>query len=305
MNWFLIALCAPILWSLTNHIDKYILSKYSTKDTGVGGIILYSALFPILILPIILIFESHIFNIGAIDTFLLLIAGIVSFFAIFFYLQAISRDETSAVIPFFQLIPVFGYGLAYLILGETLNLNQIIGCLIIITGALILSIEFNIESKTKIKKTILVFMIGSSLMYAFYDVLFKFVAIKENFLVSVFWEQTGTILAGIFVLVFIKNYRNSFFNLLRNRSKKLFSLNVINELIYAGGVLFYNYALVLAPVVLVMLVVSYQPAIVFIEGVLLTFFLPKIANEKMTLKHSLQKIAAIVIIFVGGVVLFK
>ena len=28
MNWFLIALLPPALWSVTNHFDKYLLSKF-------------------------------------------------------------------------------------------------------------------------------------------------------------------------------------------------------------------------------------------------------------------------------------
>ena len=36
------------------------------------------------------------------------------------YLQALQTEEASVVAPYFQASPLFGFGLAYLVLGETL-----------------------------------------------------------------------------------------------------------------------------------------------------------------------------------------
>ena len=35
MNWLLLAITAPFIWSLLNHLDKYIITKY-LKDSGIG-----------------------------------------------------------------------------------------------------------------------------------------------------------------------------------------------------------------------------------------------------------------------------
>jgi len=55
MNWFLIALIAPIVWSIVNHIDKYMLSKY-LKERGLGALLIFSALSSVIILPFVLYF---------------------------------------------------------------------------------------------------------------------------------------------------------------------------------------------------------------------------------------------------------
>ena len=55
---------------------------------------------------------------------------------------ALQGEEASVVAPYFQAGPLFGYGLAYLVLGETLSSRQMIGGVLILLGALFVSIRF-------------------------------------------------------------------------------------------------------------------------------------------------------------------
>ena len=57
------------------------------------------------------------------------------------YLQALQSEEASVVAPFFQASPLFGYVLAYLVLGETLSARQMAGGAMIVIGALLVSIR--------------------------------------------------------------------------------------------------------------------------------------------------------------------
>jgi drug/metabolite transporter (DMT)-like permease len=304
MTWFFIAIFAPLLWSFTNHIDKYILSRYSSDEGGVGGLIVYSALFPLLILPFMVIIHPLVLDVIIRDVLVLLLAGAINVIAVILYLYAISDDETSTVIPFFQLVPVFGFFLGFLVLGEVLTKNQIFAAILIITGTVILSLEFKAESSTKFKKKLLLLMIGSSLLYACYDTLFKVIAIKGNFWTAMFWEQLGMVLMGGLLIVFVRKYRLDFYRIVRGHTTKFFSLNVLNEFVYALGSFIYNYSLLLAPIVLVMLVNSYQPVFVFIEGIIITLLLPKIATEKLTREHLVQKIVSITVIVIGSALLY-
>src|ERR1039458_2519080 len=142
-NWFCISLIAPVLWTIVNHIDKYLLSKYF-KGNGIGAIFLFSSLFSVFVLPGILIFEpSIVLCISVPDIVILLLVGVMSAVAFLLYLYALDIEEASVVIPLLQLIPVFAYFLSYLILGERLNKVQILAALIVILGIVILSLEFD------------------------------------------------------------------------------------------------------------------------------------------------------------------
>src|SRR3990167_7262849 len=182
-NWFLLALIAPILWSIVNHIDKYMLSKY-LKDRGVGALLIFSALSSVLILRIIAFFyRSEIFNISGMDFLILIFVGFLSSGAFYFYLAGMEMEEASIVVPLFQLIPVFGYFLSYLILGESLNTYQILAALLVMSGIMILSLEIDEENKLKFKTKVLILIATSSFLFALHDTLFKKVAI-----VGIFWD---------------------------------------------------------------------------------------------------------------------
>ena len=49
------------------------------------------------------------------------LSGLFYMTGITFYLRALQGHEASMVAPFFQSSPLFGYMLAYLVLGETLS----------------------------------------------------------------------------------------------------------------------------------------------------------------------------------------
>jgi len=304
-NWFLIALIAPLLWSIVNHIDKYMLSKY-LKDRGVGALLIFSALASVIILPFVLFFfHSQLFNISNRDLVTLVLVGFLSAAAFYFYLKGMEEEEASVVIPLFQLVPVFGYFLSYLILGESLNLAQIFSSLLVISGIIILAVEIDIDNNVTLKSKVLFMVTASSFLFALHDTLFKKVAITESFVVSVFWQYVSLTVFGLLIFIFIKQYRDDFLSMIHGSGKKLLSLNVFSELLYIMGNLANNFATLLAPVAVVLVVSSYQPLFVFIGGVLLTLFFPHISMEKISTKHLVHKIISILIIIIGSYFLYS
>lgn len=304
MNWFFIALISPILLSFVNHLDKYMLSKYS-KNRGVGALLILSAISSVVVLPFIFYFHHNIiFDVPTLDIFILIIAGFLSAGAFYFYLLAMDLEETSIVIPLFQLIPVFGYFLGFVILGESLNTAQILSSLLIMAGVTFLSLEIDEERKLKIKFKILMLVGLSSFFYALQDVLFKKVTSVEVFWVSIFWEYISLVFAGILIFVFIKKFRLAFLDLFKTEGSRVISLNIGAEMFYVVANITNSFSLLLAPVVLVFVVSSYQPLFVFILGVLLTLILPHIAKEKISRNHLLHKLISILIIIIGSYFLY-
>lgn len=305
-NWFIVALVAPILWSVVNHIDKYMLSRY-LKDRGVGALLIFSALSSIIILPIIaFVFHSEIFNISSTDLLILLFVGFLSSAAFYFYLMGMEAEEASIVVPLFQLVPVFGYFLGYLILGESLSVPQIFASLLVMSGIIVLVLEFDEEHKLKLKTRVLYLIVASSFFFALHDTLFKKVAIVESFWVSIFWQYTSLTIFGLLILLFIKKFRQEFFSMFSKKiGGTIFLVNITSEVLYILGNLANSFATLLAPVAVVLVVSSYQPLFVFLGGILLTVFLPKIAMEKISRKHLFHKFISILIIIIGSYFLYS
>jgi drug/metabolite transporter (DMT)-like permease len=301
MNWFLIALVGPVLYAATNHIDKYLLEKYF-KGGKAGVMVLFSALFSVFALPFIYIIEPKVFSLGLLTTTALSLNGMISIVCLILYFKALQDEEASAVVPFFQTIPIFGFILGYFILGETLNLKQVLACLLIIAGTIIISFDLT-DSKIKIKKKVAVLMLINSFLFAVSGVIFKLIATEEGFWESAFWEFSGKVILGIVLFLIIKSYRKEFLEVLKINSFPVISLNTFNEIIYIIGDGFSIYATLLAPIALVMTVNGFQPVFVFIFGIILTLFFPKIFQESLSRKILIQKISAIGIITIGTIIL--
>lgn len=297
MNWILIALIAPLLWSLLNHADKYLISKYS-KDVGIGGLVILSSLFAFVSLPFIDAFHHEDVYSTTHDIIPLMLTGSLMALAILFYLKALDRDDASHVVPFWFLIPPIAYALGIFLLGETLETAKVVGSLITLSGAFILSLEF--EQGFKIKKHVPLLMIGSSFCIALSDVTFKAFTPESSFWHSTFWNQVGIGVFGLVCLFFVRSYRRNFVKVIRSKAKAVIGINVGGEIIQTLATMANYYSMLLAPVALVLLIsYTFQPLFVFIEGLLLTTLFPHIIKEKISRDHLLQKLAAMIIMGLG------
>jgi drug/metabolite transporter (DMT)-like permease len=216
-------------------------------------------------------------------------------------MHALEDEEASVVVPLFQLMPVFGYIIAYVVLGEVLSWQKIFAGCVVVFGAVVLSLEFSEERKISLKKKTLIFMIFSTFLIALSDVLFKWAAIESGgFWSSTFWNYSGLVIVGVIMFCFIKTYRKEFISLLKSSGKNIISLNVASEFTTIVGNITFSFATLLAPIALVMTVASYQPVFVFLLGIILTIFLPGVITEKISSRHLLHKGIAIGIILVGS-----
>ena len=301
-NVIIIALGAPFLWSIVNHADKFLLSKYF-KSGGVGGLMIFSTLFSVFLLPIIYFVDRDAIFVEGYGSLILICAGILNGIAILLYLLALSDDEASIVVPFMQLIPFFAFIFGYFLLGEVLTSLQLLGGLVIILGTLLLSIGFSERKKIKFKTKVSILMIGHSLLFALYETLFKFVSIKSGFWDGVFWEAIGLIFFGVF-LYLIPRFRNEFLLVFKKNSKAIIGVNIISEIFTIAGNWFMAFATLLAPLALVTLISGYQPVFVFIIGIFITLFFPKISEERITKGALFHKGIAILIILFGTYFLY-
>jgi uncharacterized membrane protein len=301
MNWFLIALIPPFLYSVSNHVDKFLISKYF-KGGGNGAVLIFSSLIGVLVFPAIYLFNPAVFSINFKNALLLIVNGFLSALILLPYLHALEKDEASVVVPLFQTIPVFSYILAYFVLGETLTLLQILASLLVLLGAIFLSLDIS-DKKAKFKGEVFWLMLSASFLYALTSLIFKFIAIKGDYWTTLFWEYVGLGIVGILLFSFIRPYRKQFLSAVKINKIPILGLNMFNEVIYVLAILALRFASLLAPLALVWVVNGFQPFFVFIFGIILTIFFPRFGTESIVKRHLFQKITAIIIMFIGTLLL--
>ncbi len=302
MIWLIAGIIPPFLYSIINHVDKFFLLQ-SRRKSYVDVLIIYSTWFSIIVLPVTYFFARHELFANPSQIIIQLIGGVLTAFSIYFYLKALFKDEASIVIPLLLLVPVFGYLFSYIILGETLSSKQILSCVLVLAGALILSIEIKEETRFKLNHGVLFIMFGCTALQAMQETLFKFATIQNSFIVSVFWMHAGIAFFGLFLTIFKKNAFKNFLETVRKRGKIIFGFNLFAELVVFLADIIRNYALLLAPVVVIMTLNGFQPVFVFILGTLFTVFAPKLVKEKIKPIHLIHKGVAIAIMVTGAILI--
>jgi uncharacterized membrane protein len=296
MSWVFFAFCGPVLWAISVHLDKYLVERFF-KESDVAIMVLFTALVVVLALPVIWYFEPTVLSPSLGSIALIMLAGILYMTGMLFYLRALQNEEASVVAPFFQTGPLFGYVLAYLVLGETLSPRQLLGGGLIIVGALFVSIRIGQSMKT-FKTRLAALMVACGFIMALSSLIFKVFALKVEFWTTTFWMFAGE---GIFgaVLLMIPAYWKQFTTLLRTNTAALLSINASNELINLGGGLGNRYALLLAPLSLVQAIGSTTTLFVFVFGVVLSVFFPKLGRETLSGRELAQKGIAAIVVAVG------
>ncbi len=297
MNWFLIALIPPALWSATNHLDKYLVSKFF-KGGGVGALMVFSSLIGLFLLPLIAWLHPEVLSFS-LNSVLIAVNGFLYVLAALPYFYALQRDEASITVPLFQLVPVFSYVLAYFILGETLSSGQIFGGLLVVVGAIAITLDLSTKKKIGFKKEVFWLMMLSSVIFSLNFLFFKYFAIQSGFWYVSFWEYVGFALFAFLLMAFVKPYREQFIEVLKKNSLVVISLNGVNEIINITGKIAFNFASLLTPIAMTWIVNGLQPFFVVLYGVGLTILFPGAVKENIEKKALMQKLIAILTMFIG------
>ena len=298
MTWFIIALIAPFLYALTNHIDKILLEKYF-KEGGVGTLLIFSGILSAAALPFLFIADPSALSMDLANIAVLAVVGILNVLVLWFYLLALKDEEASIAIVFYQLVPVFGVILGYVFLDEVLTQMQLIAMGIVILGTSIVSFEIDADNKFRLRRNTIVLMSLAGFFWALESVIFKAVALEENVVRSLFWEHLMLTVAGVLIFLCIRSYRKHFISAVRRNSRGILGLNFANEGIYMVGNIVSGFAYLLAPIGLILLGESYQPLFVFAIGIFLTLVFPKLVAEKIEAKHLWPKLFAIIVTGIG------
>jgi uncharacterized membrane protein len=306
MSWIAFALCGPVLWAISVHLDKYLVERYF-KDANVIVLLIFTALMGLVLMPVIAWFVPGVFQRDLLSMGLMALSGLFYMTGITFYLRALQGHEASMVAPFFQSSPLFGYILAYLVLGETLSPMQLLGGVLIVCGVLSVSIGGRPRdggARGRFRWQLAALMLCAGFVLSLATLIFKAFAIKDEFWETAFWMFAGEALYGVGFLC-VGRFRRQFIELCRTNGTALLALNASNELINLGGGLANRYALIFAPMALVQAVGSTTTLFVFVIGVILTLVAPSISRENLSAREFARKGAAAVLVAIGVVLVSR
>jgi drug/metabolite transporter (DMT)-like permease len=295
MHWFLLALGAPVLWAISNHIDKYLIGRYA-RSLGIGALVLFSAAIGMPIALAIPLLGADVLAIGWLPALVMVGSGALFIVSLLPYMYALQHEDASNVVPAFQTIPLFGFILAAAFLGESLTGTQVTGGLLIVGAA----VAFMLQPGTgTVRVKPLLQMLLASAILATTNLLFKLVAIEASYWVTAFWQYVGYAAAGVALVALVPTYRREFVAAVRTNTSGVLALNAINEIISAVGVLLLAAASLMAPLALVQLVNGLHPVFAFLIGLGITLLVPKLGREDIGRATLLRKAASLAVLLAG------
>jgi len=297
MNWIIVAISAHLFWALVNIGDKYVVGS------RVKNPYIYIIWLTLLSLLVVMIIPFIDFVIPTMFIFWwLMLASMTHLYGGLFYIKAAKIEDISRINIWWGLIPVFSLIIAWFALGENLNFNQLISFIILVISGVLASIHIG-KFKITFSKA-LGLMIASTLLFAIYAVVFRYITtMAMNFISAFVWLHILTAIWAV-PLFLIKKFRQDFISETKNiKSGYLLWIVLIIAVLDSLGILFNFKALSLGPVALVFAMESFQAIFVFIIVMLLTWLAPKIIKEKFDFKNGLLKAVALILMVVGIVIL--
>ncbi len=295
MSWIFFAVLAPLLYSVSNFFDKFLIEKKVRNPMIlavmgglitclVGGVVLAFMGWPVFPMKQILI---------------LLLAGILFELALVPWYKALSLDDASRVGPLFQSIPVMVLVMSFLFLGERLGGQEFLGFLLVLIGGFLLSVK-NFKGGIFSFRKSLGWALLSSFLFAVPLVIFKSVTLEQGFWDSLGYEFLGGGIGAILLYGFIKISKQSEFQEeVKSLKSKTWGILAANEGIYLVSRITNFYAISLVSVTLVTVVGGLQPFFMLIFGLILSVWFPKIVKEDIQKSMIFSKLIAIVLIFIG------
>lgn len=293
-NWMIFALLSPAVYTVVNFIDKYLIEK-EVKDYR--GMPIYASIMGG-VMGTIFWFTTGMHFLPYFDALLVLTSGILQIFGMALYFRAISKSETSQLIIFFQMLPIFILIFSYIFLEEIITMRQIIGFITLLVASIGLSFD---KQNAKFELSSAFYLIlAVDIIWALSAVLMKFTIHTSEFAHILTYESWGIALGGLILFLFVPVIRRSFISTQKQLHKKVLAVMFSNEGLFVLAKSLAFYAYLIGPVSLVSVVGgSVQVFFGIILGTVLTLFFPTIFKEDISRNNISKKIVFGAVICVG------
>ncbi len=248
---------------VVNIIDSHLLSRrmpnLRTFLLPVGAAHLASALIPFFLFPLPEETTPRII-------LLALLTGILRVSAVLIMLRSLTREAVSRVIPVIHIYPIFVAIMAVPILGESLRYQHWLTIIIVVAGAVMVSIKHNPTGATTWFGKPLLLLLVSSLLFALSDISSKYVLAYISF-----WNLfslTAFCMSGVFLLISLRPGILADLRQMTGRASVL-TLILIDEALALLGIILSLRALEQGPVSLVSAITGSRPMFVVIFALIL------------------------------------
>ena len=224
--------------------------------------------------------------------------GVLRTLALSLLLYVLKTEEVSWASPLFHTYPVFVALMAVPLLGEVLGWMQWLAVVIVVLGALVISIKRSPAGHRFHPDRPFLLLAGASVLMALSDVCGKY-ALEYISFWNMYWISSFCMTAG-FLLVAL---RPAVFRQLGSipRLKTTLAVVAANESLAMVGIVLIFWAMASGPVSLVSTISSSRPIFVFIAALLVSLIRPDLLLEERSSKGVLALRLVATAMIAGGI----
>ena len=274
--------------------DKFLISARKIRPLSYT---FYTVIFGVLIA---LAWPFVYFHLPAHIIFLNLLAGIWFTVAYYIFYKALEGGEVSRVVPFiFGLLPVFDIILQTVFHVTNFRINEAAAILLLIPGALLIS-----HTPGKFSAKHIGLKVVAAAMLSGYNLLWHFSSQVGPIMNSLIWNRIGG--AGILlVLLIFPQARKNIFGFAAVKNKQQTGILFLAKQIIGGAnFIFLSFLLSIGSVPIIDSLQGFRYVFLFLAGLFLTKKYKHILEEDVSKKVFRQKMFAVVLIFLGTIILF-
>lgn len=297
MNWISIAIVGYALLAVEAVMSKYILAARMKSWPIYAFYVGIFSFFGILFVP----FGFKWF--GFLPFLISFLSGIIFFLSLAFLFHALIRSSVPRVYILFGSVSTIATTiLASFLLGEIFSKKEMAGIFFLLLGGTVISYKFYASRFFSHWRGATL----AGILAAFSLILLKLGYDNGTFVSGYVVSRMG-ILFGALSALLIPDFRRSVFENLKKRKRKENVENLAGTIIAkstAGlGTLLINYSISLGSVAIVSSLVSVQYLLTFVFALFLSFFLKDIFIEKFSVLNFLTKMAGILLVTLGTMLL--
>lgn len=300
MTWLLMALLAPLLWSLSNILDKLAVVHHASHWTtfifmlSIGNI-LYSAIIFLVFSPADYDFLSAALNI---------LSGLCIFGMYFLYAMPLKSIDISTVIALHQLTPLLVLVVSIFILGYSPSAIELFGIFLVFSGVY-LAIVIGKRESSPIAWSSLFLLIGSAVFGAVATLIYDHLLLSRSLMSVLMFNYAGYGLGGLLMLLAPK-WRHSISRDVASLPPKGWIVYALSNFFDVGGYALFIGALSAGRnVAIVSVLVSLHPVYVLVLSHMLAIINPKILSENINFSGVYRRASSILIIVVGVIMMTK
>lgn len=292
-NWLLFSILAPLFWGLTNPLDGGLRRYFITDDYGFMWFTMAMrwvfALIACFFLPLHFVFGVAFWG--------MVLAGLLWVLPFVFYFKALALEDSSRVSILLQMLPLCVLILAFILLGETLDVREFLGFLLILGGGIMAAFKHS-EGKWSFSKAFWLTLLATFL-WSLSDVLFKYFRPDfVNFSSAFFIYFVGGGLP-ILLLLFLPGERKKMTKYIRAMPLRAWLMLLISLLAGVSGTLLFTQALLIGDAALTAVFVGLQPLFAFLFALIISRLIKEVPAEDLSGINLILKAGALLVIFIG------